>query len=180
MTADPRTAPDADLVDAARSGDASALDALAARHYGAVFGLAYRMLGDAAEARDAAQETFARATAAIASCDPSRSFPAWLLSITTNLVRDRFRRRKPVALQPDDDRAVDLPPDARLIREEDRSRVLAAFAALPVELRLVATLVYQGRPHPEIAATLGISVNAVRIRLFRALAQLRGALREKP
>jgi RNA polymerase sigma-70 factor (ECF subfamily) len=166
---------DADLV---RARDH---DGLVARHYDGVYAVALHMLGDPGEARDAAQETFARALAGLDTYDPSRPFAAWLLSIAANLIRDRYRRRRPDLLRPEDDAPVVLPPDARLIREEDRGRVLSALARLPFDLRIVVAMAFtEDRPYAEIAAALGVSVNAVRVRLFRALSRLRESLKEKP
>src|SRR5262245_4896543 len=82
---DARPRRDAEFV---RTGD---IDGLVDRHYASVYAVALRMLGDAGEARDAAQETFLRAMAGLATYDASRPFAAWILSITANLIRDRFR-----------------------------------------------------------------------------------------
>lgn len=177
----PETLADSRLARAAVRGEAGALDRLVVRHYGTVYAFAVRMLGDAADARDATQETFVRMVARLDSYDPVRPFPSWLLSIAANLIRDRFRRRRPEALRDDHDDAlaIELPPETRLIREEDRARVLAAVDALPFDLRVVVALVYQeGRDAADAASVLAITPNAVRIRLFRALARLRDALKE--
>ena len=159
-----------------RAGDTAAL---ARRHYGPVFGLARRLLGDAVEARDAAQETFARAFAHLRSFDPARSFRGWLFAIAANYVRDLLRKRKPAAL----DAAIgdELPdlslPDDRLLRAENRERLAAAIDRLPFDLKIVVTLHFQQElPHAEVALALGPSANAVRIRLYRALAALRKEL----
>jgi RNA polymerase sigma-70 factor (ECF subfamily) len=157
------------------------VEPLVRAHYGSIVAFAHRALGDSAEACEIAQETAARAIAGQESYDPSRPFAPWILSIAANLVRDRFRRRRPAALEETDLPAVELPPDARLIREEDRARVLAALATLPDEQRLVVAMIYtEDRAPADVAQALGISLNAVRIRLFRALARLREALRETP
>ncbi len=159
---------------------APTIEELVDRHYGAVYALSLRMLGGAADARDAAQETFLRAMKGLVTYDPSRPAAAWVLSIAANLIRDRFRRHKPEPIEADDAPVV-LPPDARLVRDEDRDRVLAAVGSLPFDLRIVVAMAFtQDRETAEIADALGISVNAVRIRLFRALARLRESLREAP
>ncbi len=156
-----------------RARDAAAL---VRRHYGAVLGLVRRLLGRRADARDAAQETFARAIAHLADFQAGRSFRAWLFSIAANLVRDLYRRRKPGALDPGIEESLPefAPPDARMLREENREKIEAAVERLPFDLKVVVALHFQeDLPHAEVAETLGISINAVRIRLYRALAALR-------
>ena len=163
-------ASDLDLV---RTRDTAAL---ARRYYGAVFGLVRRLLGNAAEARDAAQETFARAIAHLADFDPARSFRSWLFAIAANHARDLLRRRRQLPLDPAVEETLpDLSlPDDRMLRDENRDRLSAAIDRLPFDLKIVVTLHFQqDLPHAEVAQALGVSVNAVRIRLYRALAALR-------
>jgi RNA polymerase sigma-70 factor (ECF subfamily) len=153
--------------------------ALARKYYGPVFGLARRLLRDPADARDAAQETFVRALAHLSEFQPGRSFRTWLFAITAHHVRDLLRRRRQRPLDTATEEA--LPelslPDERLLREENRERLLAALDRLPFDLKVVVALHFQqDLAHPETAQVLGISVNAVRIRLYRALAALRKEL----
>jgi RNA polymerase sigma-70 factor (ECF subfamily) len=158
-----------------RDGDTAGL---VRRHYGAVYGLVRRLLG-AEGARDAAQETFVRAIAHLGEFDRRRSFRNWLFAIAANYVRDHLRRRKQLPLDPGTEESVpDLSlPDASMLRREDRDRILAAVDRLPFDWKVVVTLQFQqDLSAPEIAETLGISVNAVRIRLFRGLAALRKEL----
>jgi RNA polymerase sigma-70 factor, ECF subfamily len=158
-----------------RAGDTAGL---ARRHYGPVHGLARRLLGSGADSRDAAQETFARAFAHLRDFDPRRSFRNWLFAILANHVRDLLRRRRQLPLETAGDSLPDLSlPDAPILRREDRDRMLAAIDRLPFDWKIVVTLkVHQDLSGPEIAETLGISLNAVRIRLYRALAALRKEL----
>ena len=163
-------------VELVRAGDTAAL---ARRHYGPVFGLARRLLGDAVEARDAAQETFMRAFAHLRTFDPTRSFRGWLFAIAANHVRDLLRKRRPGALE--GTREEEIPdlslPDDRLLRDENRERLASAIDRLPFDLKIVVALHFQQElPHAEVALAIGLSVNAVRIRLYRALAALRKEL----
>jgi RNA polymerase sigma-70 factor (ECF subfamily) len=159
-----------------RAGDTARL---ADRYYGQVFGLARRLLGDAPLARDAAQETFVRAIAHLREFNPELSFRSWLFAIAANHVRDLLRRRRPLAIDPAlQEELSDLAlPDDRLLRAENRERLLAAVHRLPFDLKIVVSLHFQqDLPNAEVAAVLGISVNAVRIRLYRALGALRKEL----
>lgn len=159
-----------------RAGDTPALTR---RHYGPVYGLARRLLGNDAAARDAAQETFARAFAHLREFDPRRSFRTWIFAILAHHVRDLLRRRRPLPLDAAAEESLpDLTlPETPVIRREDRDRLLAALDRLPFDWKIVVTLkTQQDLSGAEIAEMLGISVNAVRIRLYRALAALRKEL----
>jgi RNA polymerase sigma-70 factor (ECF subfamily) len=159
--------------------EAGDLAALARKYYGPVHGLARRLLGDPADARDAAQETFLRAFARLKDFQPGRSFRNWLFAIAANHVRDLLRRRRQLPLDPaTEDSLPELAlPDERLLRSESRDRLLAAVDRLPFDLKVVVAFRFQHElSFPEIGEALGISVNAVRIRLFRALVALRKEL----
>src|SRR5512140_1739725 len=120
------TIPDEPLIiDRARRGDASAFAWLVDHYQSTVYSVARRMLGDEAEAEDAAQETFVRAFRQLRTYDPHRRFEPWLLSITSHYCVDRLRRRRFAGPSLDDDErwdeqwAADAPePDERLIAEE--------------------------------------------------------------
>jgi RNA polymerase sigma-70 factor (ECF subfamily) len=156
-------------------------DRLVARWYGPVRALCLRMTGRDGEAEELAQETFARALRAADTYDAERPLSAWLFTIAANVCRDhlaRAERLKP--LEPESgDVAIDLPPDSALLRGEDRARAYAAIDRLPFDLKIVVVLHFQHdlEPH-EIAEALGLTSNAVRIRLYRALKQLRQEFKE--
>jgi RNA polymerase sigma-70 factor (ECF subfamily) len=159
--------------DLLRAGDT---ESLVRRYYGAVYGLVRRLLGSEADARDAAQETFTRAILHLNQFTPERSFRDWLFTIATNHVRDLFRRKRESSLHAGtQDTLPDLMlPDEPILRRENRARILAAVDRLPLEWKIVVTLHFLHElPYPAIADVLGVSVNAVRIRLYRAFAVLR-------
>jgi RNA polymerase sigma-70 factor (ECF subfamily) len=166
-------ATDEDLL---RTGDVAGL---VRRYYGPVYGLARRLLGNPSDARDAAQETFTRAIGHLGGFDRRSSFRTWLFAITANHIRDLLRRKKQLRLDPstEDSLPVLTLPEHPLFLREDRDRVLGALDRLPFDLKIVVTLQFQqDLSYREIAETLGISVNAVRIRIYRALAALRKEL----
>ncbi|HEX7972939.1 MAG TPA: sigma-70 family RNA polymerase sigma factor, partial [Anaerolineales bacterium] len=82
---------EADRIGRARQGDGAAWEALVRTHQEPVFRFAYLLLGSAAEAEDAAQETFIRAYRALDRFDPQRALRPWLLSIAANLAHNRRR-----------------------------------------------------------------------------------------
>jgi RNA polymerase sigma-70 factor (ECF subfamily) len=97
---------EADWIRMARAGDQSAFGRLVMAYQTPVYNLAYRMLGNAAEAEEAAQETFLRAYTHLRSYDPQRRFRSWLLSIASHYCIDRLRRRRITWLPLEDEIAV--------------------------------------------------------------------------
>lgn len=175
------SSPDDDLVWRVRAGETQAFATLVERHKRQVHALAYRMLGSAADAEDAAQETFVRAYTRLATYNPDGRFSSWLLAIASHwcidCLRARGRRGTTVALGrvPESDRFIsqyDGPEDSAL-RSAGRDEMHALLAQLPPQYRLVLTLrYYHELSYNEIAAALGTPVSTVRMRLFRARATL--------
>lgn len=175
----------------AREGDLAAFNRIVLRHQDAVYGLAYRFLGERAAAEDAAQEAFLRAYRSLARFRGG-SVRSWLLTIVANVARDelRRRRRRPErSLEPDRDDAparaepVDRGPtpeeqvlaDSR--REELRAALEAALGTLPEAWRMTVLLAdVHGLPHEEVARATGVAPGTVKSRLSRARGRLRDLL----
>jgi len=166
------------LVAAARDGDRQAFAGLVERYERPVFSLAYRMLGDADDAEDAAQEAFLRAYRSLGAYDFHRPFSTWLLSITAHFCIDRLRRRRGV--QSLDDlpawRQVagnTIDPEHAAEEADQADRIQAGLNALPDDYRLVLVLRYwHDFGYAEIAALVGETESAVKSRLHRARRQL--------
>ena len=143
------------------------------------------MLGNAADAEDAAQETFLRAYASLGSYQAARKFGTWLLSITSHWCIDRLRRRKAVSLEALADVSLlggttDGPEREALTREHERE-VQGRLAALPEAYRLIIVLRYWHElSYTEIAETTGLPLSTVRMRLFRARRLLAAAYGRRP
>ena len=152
---------------------------LVRRYYDDVYRFARHLLRDEADAGDAAQETFVRAFSHLDSYRYDGSLKVWLFSITSNHIRDLFRRRKLLPLDPAVEESLpdETPEENALINEENRQEVMAVLQHLPFDLQTVVVLHFQHElTFREISKTLGVSVNAVRIRLYRALVALRKEL----
>lgn len=160
------------VLDLFRSGDVDAFETLFHLHQRAVYAWILRIVRNAAEAEDLTVETFWRIFCARARFDPRRGFEPWARRIATRVALDRLRRRRPETELPDDFAAPqEFDPG---VRAEIRLRIAQAFARLPARLRIAALLaVVEERPHKEVAEALGISVAAVKVRVFRALRLLR-------
>lgn len=176
---------DETLMAALAGGDDSALATLMERWELPLKGFLFRLLGNAADADDLAQETFVRLYKNRARFAPGARLSPFLYSIASNLAKNRLRWqsvRRIISLETakPDHPALQVPdPDAtsgaeRAMENERADAVRNAIAALPMELRAPLVLAeYEGLSHGEIAAALDCTVKAVEGRLHRA----RGALR---
>jgi len=167
---------EAEWIRLARAGDQAAFGRLVGAYQTRVYNLAYRMLGNAGEAEEAAQETFLRAYTHLHSYDPQRPFRSWLLSIASHYCIDRLRRRRIVWLPLDEEIAVpdrlvsDRPnPEAVTIQREREEQIQRLLAALSPTDRAAITLRYwYDYSYEEIAEMLNLTVSAVKSRLHRA------------
>ena len=157
-------------------GDESAFAVLVDRHLPRLLILATRMLNNAAEADDVAQEALLRVwTKGSLWQAGSAKFSTWLHRIAMNLCIDRLRRRTYQPLEDADwiaDPGMDPARDAE--RAELKQVVEAALEALPGNQKAAIVLChYEGFSGKEAAKILGISVLAVQSLLVRARATLR-------
>lgn len=155
------------------AGDANAFVALIDRYKRAVYSLAYRLLSNATDAEDAAQETFVRAYTRLNTYQPGSRFGSWLLSITSHWCIDFLRRRRAVSLDemeksPIADSISDH-PEVLAIQSERRDEVQRWMNALPAPYRTVLILRYwHDLSYSEISERIGLPVSTIRMRLFRA------------
>jgi len=139
-----------------------------------VYNLCSRMLGDAYEAEDAAQETFLRAYQNLKRYDSQRSFSTWLLSIAAHYCIDQIRKRRMPLISLDDTPYLDPPdqepgPEASLSRREEQKRIEVLLSSLAAPDRAVVVMRYwYDLSYEEIAGSLGMTVSAVKSRLHRA------------
>lgn len=160
-------------------GDPAAVRALVARRLPRVTALAQRMLGEAAEAEDVAQEAFLKAWRQAPSWRPGLArFETWLHRVTLNLCYDRLRKRRETPVGTPPDRPDDGPgPDRGLQAQDVGSRVGRAMQALPDRQReAIALCHYQELGNIEAAALMGVSVEALESLLSRGRRALRAAL----
>jgi len=163
-------------VQQARAGDRAAFSSLVESYQTPVYNLAYRMLGNVAEAEDAAQEAFIRAYTRLHTYDPGRKFSSWLLAITSHYCIDLLRKRRIQTLPLDD-----LPPKIELamppttqpeqvvVRQQDASAVQALLSVLAPAYRTPLILRYwYDMSYHEIAETMGLNEGTVKTRLYRA------------
>jgi RNA polymerase sigma-70 factor, ECF subfamily len=165
----------------ARKGDQLAFSALVQSYQNAIYSLCYRMLGNAAQAEDAAQETFLRAYTQLHRYDPERSFKTWLFSIASHYCIDRLRRRRVTWLDIDDEPLAGHPalrehragPEEVAVKQEQATDVQSLLASLPPKDRAAVVMLYwYDLSYQEIAEATGTTVSAVKSRLHRARAAM--------
>ena len=159
-----------------RQGDLDAFESLFRLYQRTVYGWILRVVRNPAAAEELVVETFWRIYQARARFDADRDFAPWARRIATRVALDWLRARRP-EIELDDESLAVLPaarsPDPG-VAAEIRMKTAKAFARLPDTLRVAAVLtVVEERPHKEVAGALGISVAAVKLRVFRAIRLLR-------
>ena len=159
-------------------GDERAYRILARRHLPAMLGLARRILGNAADAEDVAQEAMLRVWTHAPRWQPLAAFRTWLTRITVNLCLDRKRRAPWVALEAAGEIADPAPGATERSEAGERDRRLAAAVAeLPARQRTAIVLTYgDGMSNAQVAEILDTTVSAVETLLVRGKQNLRRTL----
>lgn len=166
-----------EIVRRVRAGEPEGLAALYDRHADALYRTAYRLSGNAADAEDIVHDLFVGLPEALKRYEERGNLAAWLTRIVVRLtlMRTRADRRRhddaPIL------HAENVPAPGRTDARLDQVELHAALLSLPEGLRMVFTLKQvEGFSHQEIAAMLGISAGASRVRLARATQLLRRSL----
>jgi RNA polymerase sigma-70 factor (ECF subfamily) len=171
------------LVTKAKDGDHRAFEELVKETYVDTYTLAFRLTGDPEDARDVVQEVYLRVHKSLRRFRGDAQFKTWLHRITANcastlLGRRNKHRHDPI---PEDvliaDESSELDPAARADAGVLRNQLTDALRGLPPKLSAVVVLrdIYDFS-HEAIAAELGISESAAKVRLHRARKRLREIL----
>jgi RNA polymerase sigma-70 factor, ECF subfamily len=138
------------------------------RYYKDVYRFALFLTGNATAAEDLAADTFVRAWVARDRIHQA-TVRAYLLTITRNLHRDHLRVAKPTQeldeRTPDPQPGVDVQVQHRFTLEAVRAKLQGVSSG---DRRAFLMFIARGMSHAEIAASLGVSIGAVKSRIFRA------------
>lgn len=178
-----RLVPDRNTEESATSLD---FEQIVKDHSAFVYNVAYRMMGNHADAEEVVQDAFLSAFRARERFKGASQVTTWLYRITVNaaLMRLRKRSRKvEVSTDPTEmTRAYDAPdhratPDQALLSQELAQRLQASIASLPPDQRAAVVLRdVQGLANEEAAAILAITVTALKTRLHRGRVAVRDAI----
>jgi RNA polymerase sigma factor (sigma-70 family) len=165
-----------DLLERFAQGELEAFETVFRQFQGEVFGWIVRIVRDPGIAEDLTVETFWRVYLARLRFDPTRSFGAWVRRIATNVALDYLKTVRPAVSLTEDQAQV--APNDPAIQRDIRERIEQAFLHLPAKLQVVARLaLIEQQPYEEIAQAVGISVGAVKSRVFRAVRLMRRELK---
>lgn len=169
---------------AVRDGDLSKLGLLFERYHVPLFEFLSRVTGDRQAAEDLVQDIFVRILKYRGTFRDDGRFDTWLYRIARNARADYFRTR--TAPDPLADEALEHPePSAGPVRlleaARDRQRLKRALMMLRQDKReLIVLARFQGMKHERIADLLGVDVGTVKVRIHRALRELRQIFVEMP
>lgn len=173
---------DDELVTRIAARDHDAMRLAADRHAVMVWRVAYRMLGDAAEAEDVAQESLLRLwNHADRWREGGPGIAAWLKKVTVNQCLDRLRRKRFTSDEEVPEREDESPlADRQIEASEAGQAVKDCIEALPDRQRAAVILTYyEEQPNNHAAETLEMQLKAFESLLFRARASLKGCVERK-
>jgi RNA polymerase sigma-70 factor, ECF subfamily len=169
---------DSVLMVRAASGELAAFEELVRRNQRNAWALAWRVLGDAAEAEDVVQDAFLKIYKAASRYRPTARFRTYLYAVITRLCLDRSQKKRP-------EYTADLPdvpdagrgPETLLITSELTEAVRRCLEGLPTNQRIAISLRHDdAMTYEEIAEVLQVSSKAVDSLLQRARSALRECL----
>ena len=169
----------------AQNGDQQAFSYLVEKYQRPVYNLSYRMLGNAQDAEDAAQESFLRAYKAIKRYDKNRAFSSWLLSITAHYCIDQIRKKKFTIMSVEELSMPNLPDNApgvesKLSTKDEKLRIRTLLDVLsPIDRAAVILYYWYDYSYQEISDTLSLSISAVKSRLHRSRRAMADSWAEK-
>ncbi len=156
-------------------------------HQNAIIGTVSKMLGNAADAEDIAQQVFIRLWKSAPRYEVNAKFTTFLYTITRNLVFNeskRKQRKMELSLEQQEENSFTQLedkqtscPDQAILKAELKHNLDHAIQLLPEKQRLAMILCcYENMPYEEIASVLELSVSAVKSQIFRARTSLRDSL----
>jgi RNA polymerase sigma-70 factor, ECF subfamily len=169
---------DEELMSAVARGEMTAFETLVRRHQTSVWNIAFRLLANADEAEDVAQEAFLRILQAAPRYQPTAAFRTYLYCIVIRLCSDHRRKTAPFdGRDPDAEASPEPSPDENAVVGEQTRAVRQALEALPPQQRTAVILrYYESLRYDEIAEVLGTSRKGVERLLARGKAALAARL----
>lgn len=169
------------LIEKAMQGDLNAFEVLVKQYEGKVFAVAYRLCGDRQEGEDLAQEAFLKAWRGLSKFRGEAALATWLVTIVTNIWRDRQRRHQLKSVSLDEPKSFEdgevfyqvsdqgPGPEALYETKELQQQLQALINELKPEFRMVLVLRdIQGYSYEEVANMTQTSLGTVKSRINRA------------
>ncbi len=159
-----------------QAGDPAQLGTLFERHHLGLFRYLLHLSGNRALSEDLVQEVFFRALKYARSYDPSLSFVVWLYGMARNAYFDALQKRRPEVSGEDlaEFRSPEPAAEDAFARKQDAMFLQEALQQLPPEKREVLVLTrFHNMRHEDIARLLRCEIGTVKVRVYRALKELR-------
>ena len=167
---------DETLMRAVRAGDVAKLGVLFERHRAGLFDFLARMTGNRTTAEDLTQDVFVRMLKYRATFRDDGRFETWMFHIARNARADYFKTRAAAEVaDPSVDAPTDAPGPGQLLERDQQTALLRrALLQLRDDRReLIVLARYRGMKHEAIADVLDVDVGTVKVRIHRALKELR-------
>jgi RNA polymerase sigma-70 factor (ECF subfamily) len=161
---------EASVIALVRAGNIDAFAEIVERYQAPIQRYLYRLTGDYEEAQDLAQDTFVQAYKRILRTNADLSFKAWLYQIATYNAYQHRRRKRLLSFIPlfSSKEEKELPVQNRVNETDDSITIQEVLGKMPEQQRICLLLhLVEGFKYREIAETLGISEDAVRMRVAR-------------
>jgi len=171
------TLTDEALMLSVRDGDVGQLGVLFERYHGMLFDFFCRMLGNRTAADDLVQDVFFRILKYRKTYRDDSHFTTWMFHIARNARFDHFKKHRAEVLFPEE--GFDLPgrgpfPSQQFEKEQETVMLQRAMQKLPDEKRELLILArYKELKYEQIADLLGVDVGTVKVRVHRAVKELR-------
>jgi RNA polymerase sigma factor (sigma-70 family) len=173
-----KSVPDEDLMLQVRQGASEMLGVLFDRYQTPLYNFYAKLTGDRTVSEDLVQEVFLRILRYRQSYRPGTSFRAWIYQIARNARLDHVRKNPPQAAF-DGQAAAPLPSTDSAQQNQETQLLRRALMQLPEEKREILVLSrFQELKYDEIARLVGCEVGAVKVRVHRALQELRDTFRQ--
>jgi RNA polymerase sigma-70 factor (ECF subfamily) len=160
---------DIELLAQLRAGDHSAFEALFNRYRDKLYDYCYRLCQDPFASQDHVQDAFLRVFNSIDSLADPFSFRAWLFKIARNQIYNSLRKVSPSRIDAMGDIIDTNNPLEDLVSEESRRAITSVLDTLkPIYRELLILREYEELSYSEIASTLDIPLESVKIGIWRA------------
>jgi RNA polymerase sigma factor (sigma-70 family) len=171
------TSTDEALMLAVRDGDVGQLGTLFERHYTGLFDFFLRMTANRAMSEDLVQDVFFRILKYRNTYRSDSRFTTWMYHIARNARLDLFKKRRPETVIPEE--GIEVPSHSmsaskQLEHDQERDLLRRAFMRLPEDKRELLVLArYREMKYEQIAELLAVDVGTVKVRVYRAIKELR-------
>ncbi len=180
MPVEPQAGGDeARLIARSQQQDHEAFGQLVDRHASVIVNLAYRMVGNRADAEDLAQDAFLAAFKALPTFRADSKFSTWLYRIAANKCKDWLRAKHPPAVELDDNEAVAAhvveprTPERLLSQQQVAQQLDEAIQRLPPLYREAFVLKHvEGLSYEDMQDLLGVNADTLKMRVYKGRVQL--------